>query len=623
MRVIIFSILVCSALVVCLIGCSNVERADRSLATKRVERASIPMDVDPIMRGTVASETIVMGYQPVVVRGYGFVTGLKGTGSRTAPAEVRQYILREMSRHGVGEYSGQSQILDPEALLSSDNTAIVIVEALIPAGAPRHTKFDVRVYAAPGTSTTSLEGGNLWTTDLRPGVLLVGSRSSRAIAEAKGPIIINPFADDSNRSQTMVNQLSGRVLNGGNSTRELPIRLVMATPSHSRTRLITSAINSGYPREPTQRGETAIGQSGEMITVSVPPSWRDHSDEFVELLRHTSVNVGPIDATATAIKSALTNNPGAAKSASLRWQALGPKSFGSIRSLYDYSEEQPRFAALQAGARLDDALVVPHLLLMATSGSTELRVPCIRLLERMSLNPAIDLGLRPLLNDSDIDVRLAAYEVLRARRDPIVHSQMVGKKFRIDVVPSSFPMIYVSQSGEPAIAIFDDAMRVTTPLTLRAWDGDLMFKGEASADTLEVFFRRGSGITPLVEKVSVKVPELIRFLGHTSDAAHPAPGLGMTFSQTIGAVHALSVNGSLTGPLKMEQDRILAAIAKAGSEAERTDRPEFIDDEVVPDANQPSIAADVVPGLTPRLGSGPPNSTAVDPNAKSRDTVPR
>ncbi|MSR43755.1 MAG: hypothetical protein EXS15_00115 [Phycisphaerales bacterium] len=604
-------------------SCTNIEKADTGVATKRVERPPIPLDVDPIMRGTVASETIVMGYQPVVVRGYGFVTGLKGTGSRTAPAEVRQYILREMMRRGIGEDSGSGPTIEPEALLTSEDAAIVIVEAVIPAGAPKHTRFDVRVYAAPGTSTTSLEGGTLWVTDLRPGVLLVGSRTTRAIAEAQGPIIINPFADDADRSQTMVNQLSGRVLNGGDSIRELPIKLVMATPSHSRARLITSAINSNYPREPTQRGETAIGHSGELITVAVPPSWRDHSDEFVELLRHTSVHVGPIDATASAIKSALTNNPGAARSASLRWQALGKKSLASVRSLYDYPEEQPRFAALQAGARLDDALVVPHLLAMATGGSTELRVPCIKLLRRMSINPAIDLGLRPLLNDSDVDVRLAAYEVLRARGDLIVHSQMVGSKFRIDVVPSTFPMIYISQTGDPSITVFDDELKVKMPLHVRAWGGDLLFKGEIGADSIDVFYRRSFGATPIVDSVSVGVPELIRFLGHKTDAAHPAPGLGMTFSQTISALHALNVNGSLTGGLKMEQDRILAAIATAGAEAERSDRPEFIDDEVLPTEAQPSLPASMVPGLTPQIGVSAQPKPTTDPNSATRDTVPR
>ncbi len=604
-------------------ACSNIEKADPTVATKRATRPPIPLDVDPIMRGTVASETVVTGYQPVVVRGYGFVTGLKGTGSKTAPAEVRQYILREMARRGVGDPNNQGQSWQPEQLLSSEDSAIVIVEALIPAGAPKSTKFDVRVYAAPGTATTSLEGGNLWTTDLRPGVLLVGSKEAQMLAQAKGPIVINPFADGSEANSATINRLSGRVLNGGISTKELPIKLVMATPSHSRARLIASAINSNYPREPTQRGETAQGMSGELIKVSVPPSWKDRSDHFVDLLRHTSVNVGPIDATAAGIAKAVVNNPGAAKAAAMRWEALGRKSISSIRPLYDYPEEQPRFAALEAGANLDDALVVPHLLAIATSGSAELRAPAIKLLQRMSINPAVDVGLRPILNDSDIDVRLAAYEVLRSRGDPIIQRSAIGKKFYIDIVPSTIPMIYVKQSGEPTVAIFGESFQVKMPMTLRTWNGRLMFKADPGKSELEVFFRPTEGAQPLVDDVQPDIAEVARFLGHSMDPAHPAPGMSMTYSQVIGALHALWEAGFIPGVFKVEQDRILAAIAKAGAEAERTDRPEFIEDETDPNAVSAATAGVVVPGLTPTVPA-PANSTGqLDPNAPRRDTVPR
>ncbi|MSR68885.1 MAG: hypothetical protein EXS17_00845 [Phycisphaerales bacterium] len=607
----------------CVVGCSNIEKADPTLAPKRAARPPIPLDVDPIMRGTVASETVVTGYQPVVVRGYGFVTGLKGTGSKTAPAEVRQYILREMARRGVGDPNNQGHTWQPEQLLSSEDSAIVIVEALIPAGAPRSTKFDIRVYAAPGTATTSLEGGSLWTTDLRPGVLLVGSKEAQMLAQAKGPIVINPFSDGSQATSSTINRLSGRVLNGGTSTKELPIKLVMATPSHSRARLIASAINSNYPREPTQRGETAQGMSGELIKVSVPPSWKNRSDHFVDLLRHTSVNVGPIDATAAGIAKAVTNNPGAAKAAAMRWEALGKKSLASIRPLYDYPEEQPRFAALEAGANLDDALVVPHLLALATSGSAELRVPAIRLLDRMSINPAIDVGLRPILNDSDIDVRLAAYEVLRSRGDPIIQRRTVGKKYHIDVVPSTIPMIYVKQSGEPTVVVFDEALAVKMPMTLRTWSGRLMFKADLGKDELEVFYRPNEGAEPLVDDVRPNVAEVTRFLGHSMDPANPAPGMSMSYSQVIGALYALWEGGYIPGIFKVEQDRILAAIAKAGAEAERTDRPEFIEDEKDPEAEAAASVGAAVPGLTPTVPAPANSARQLDPNAPRRDTVPR
>jgi hypothetical protein len=102
--------------------------------------------------------------------------------------------------------------------------------------------------------------------------------------------------------------------------------------------------------------------------------------------------------------------------------------------------------------------------------------------------------------------------------------------------------------------------------------------------------------------------------------------MGMTYSQTIGAIYALSSNGFLPGTFKVEQDRIIAAIAKAGAEAERTDRPEFIEDEST-GSDQPSVAGMNVPGLTPSLGTsigtGSISTDKNNPNGPKTDIVPR
>ncbi|MGA0174129.1 MAG: hypothetical protein ACO3NL_10890, partial [Phycisphaerales bacterium] len=55
-------------------GCSMIERADPKSKTTRSDQ-NFELDVEPILRGTVASETIMVGYQPTVVRGYGLVVG--------------------------------------------------------------------------------------------------------------------------------------------------------------------------------------------------------------------------------------------------------------------------------------------------------------------------------------------------------------------------------------------------------------------------------------------------------------------------------------------------------------------------------------------------------------------
>ena len=152
-------LIVAITVLVCGGGCSNVEKAKPQPTSVRAQAQAIPLDVPEVMRGTIASETIVLGYSaptssnyhPIVVRGYGLVVGLNGTGSRDIPPPLRAHMLAEAAKGGFGSprYGPNVASQKPETLLNSTNTAVVIVEAIIPQGAVKGTKFDVRVFADP------------------------------------------------------------------------------------------------------------------------------------------------------------------------------------------------------------------------------------------------------------------------------------------------------------------------------------------------------------------------------------------------------------------------------------------------------------------------------------------
>ena len=411
-------------------SCSNIEKANPQPKSTFTQRPPIEMDVDPIMRGTIAGEAVLLGFNDTVVRGYGLVVGLKGTGSRAMPVEVRALLLRE-----IGQRKQFDPLLSPNGsnarLLDTDDVSAVIIEGIIPPGAVAGTRFDVRVYAAPGTSTTSIEGGRLWMTDLRPGVLMTGAQQPFAIAEAGGPIFINPFSTSVAAGADAVDRLSGRILDGGTVLKDRPLKLRLATPSHNRSRTIQSAINGLFPRENDQKNDTARGKSDELIELTVPPSYSERTGEFAQLIRHSPVDIGATEQTANNIRRSLLANPGAAEAAAWRWQALGKKCIPVIQELYTNPEDQPRMAALEAGAKLNDPLAVPPLLEMIKSGPKENRQAAIRLLSKMDSNPTIDLGVRNFIDDRDIDVRFAAYECLRRRRDSSVRVMPLNGRFKL------------------------------------------------------------------------------------------------------------------------------------------------------------------------------------------------
>lgn len=575
------------------------------------------MEVDPIMRGTVAGEAILVGFEPTIVRGYGLVVGLNGTGSRIMPAEVRAFLLQEMTRRGVGDpkYGGG---ISPETMLNSNDVAAVLVEGVIEPGATKDSRFDVRVANVPGSGATSLEGGRLWTTALRPGPILPGNRQAQMLAEARGPLFVNPFVDPTPSRSDSINRTSGRVLDGGRVTKDMPLKLRLATPSHNRAMTIQNAINSVFPREPGQSNPTAHGKSDSEILITVPPSYRDRPAEFVQLLRHMPIRVDATEQIAEAVRRSLLANPGAAAAASLRWQALGRKALPSIQDLYDYPEEQPRFAALQAGAKLNDPLAVQPLIELAKSGSLEHRLGAIDLLGGMGRNPAIDLGLRPLLDDPEVDIRLRTFEALQKRRDPIVAGKTLSDRFEVNLVPSKWPMIYVAQSGKPRLVLFGNDLQISRPTTLAVWSNRFMLKGEAGEDRIEVFYRPRDDGPPMIDRVTANLEDFVVYLGHRPSPESPEPGLGMSYSETIGAVHEIWKAGYLgnTG-FRAEQDRVLAAILRREKDQPTYDRDEFPLEE---DGATGGSGAPVESDLSSLLA--PPRS-ALAPRSAPADTVPR
>jgi flagellar basal body P-ring protein FlgI len=577
--------LLTALLLLTLIACSGIEKAGAPMESARAAR-DFDLQVNRIMRGTIAiaSETVVVGYQPVVVRGYGLVVGLSGTGSRDLPPQLRQHMVQEMARRGIGQASSGFPDLKPEAMLDSLDTAVVVVEGVVPPGAVgRQTRrgitfegtvFDIRVSTEPRTGTTSLEGGRLYTTELRPGALRTGSRQAAVIAEAHGPIFLNPFAEPNAMESSSIQLTAGRILNGGEVTEDVPIKLRLASPSHVRSETIQNSINAQFPREPGQADETARGESDEVIRITVPMSFRSRPSDFVELLRHTTIRRSQPEAVASSVARLVRAEPASAYDATWRWEALGVRSLDVVRDLYESAEEQPRLAALRAGAHLDDPIATPHLIEMSESDSPEVRRQAVGLLGAMQIDPRIDRALRTRLNDDDVDVRLAAYEGLAARGDPLMNRYRAGGKFDLDVIESDKPMVYITQTGHPRIVIFGEDLAIEQPILLDTWSGRLIVQDLADGE-LEVYYRPERDGSRLIQQASPQLSEFVQFLAHKTTIETPEPGLDLTYSQTVGALYQIWRQKFLHADFKAEQDRILAAIRRQEDEGPPEERPEF------------------------------------------------
>ncbi|MEC9373545.1 MAG: flagellar basal body P-ring protein FlgI, partial [Planctomycetota bacterium] len=369
-------------------------------------------DMPNILRGTVGAEATLRGLNPTLVTGYGIVVGLNGTGSSDIPVAVRAMLEQEMARRGVGSESQGLGWTTPTRMLNDPNTAVVLVRAAIPPGSPVGTRFDVLVTALPGTSTTSLEGGRLWSTDLRRGNQAPGGPDVPAIATATGDVFINPFADPAGDDTAGVSRTTGRILNGGVVSEALELALILDNPSHARSRSIVAAINSRFPQGRGDRDPVARGVNEEVVLLTVPNRFRSDTETFLELVLASRVDVSAGQEWARRYTMAMKSEPELSEDLAWRLRALGDVSVPFLRDLYAYPEILPRIQALRAGAGLGDPLVTPHLMDLARDGAPALRTEAIELLAGMGPDPQINTALRKMLDDDNLGVRIAAYEAL-------------------------------------------------------------------------------------------------------------------------------------------------------------------------------------------------------------------
>lgn len=585
-------------------ACSSPKRE-----AKTAEAAPL-RDVPNVMRGIIGAEADIRGIEPVLVSGLGVVVGLNGTGGGELPVQVQATMERELSKGGIGKGGAVANTelggVSPQQFLRSPDVAVVIVQAAIPPGAPKGAPFDVFVRTLPGSSVTSLEGGTLWTTELRLGQAAVfGAVKTRRIAEARGSVFINPFSAPSVGPDggAQLTRTIGRVLGGGRVTEPLKMEIALDNDSHARARSIVSAINSRFPPGPDDEGAIARGRGSsgakenlyQSIALTVPHNYRDKPADFLQLIRSLRVDSSFPQEYAKTYVEELKNQPGLSNQLSWMLQAVGKPAVPFLASMYDYPEFGPRMAALEAGAKLGDQRAVSPLIDLAKSGPPGLKTQAIKLLGEMPANPSINLALRELLSQKDLDVRIAAYEGLRARGDAIIQTITVGSdpsrpKFSLDLVPEGEGMIYVTQQGQARVVVFGasetgvagasgrrtkhSSLRLNRPLVVRAWDDRLMLAAETPTTPLRLYYREPRSGQVTQTGVSEDLIELILFMTRRASSDDPAPGLGFGYSDVVGALYEMSKQGGIPATFATEDDRLRAEIFEASRSTSLADRPE-------------------------------------------------
>ncbi|WP_432797390.1 flagellar basal body P-ring protein FlgI [Poriferisphaera sp. WC338] len=633
--VLCFGLLVAaSVLSLAFTGCSAKKKPGRAPGA-----APPPLFTGPgYLHNTVGSLAQIDGYTPMLVSNHSLIVDLPETGSRQVPLELRQVLINELRKQGVGSASKGMRWLSPERMLNDKGSAVVAVQGFIPPGAIPGTKFDLLVSALPGTDTTSLAGGRLWRTKLAVLGTELAGRYIHEEADAIGPVYMNPLYHNEEGSKAKRTfQRQAIVIGGGTVTRKRELRLVLNQPSSMRARLISNRINEKFG-EITDRADLAKPANQSRIDINVPKRWMYQTEELMRLIMSTYLEVSPgfEERKAAQLVKVLEKNPSEEKRVSYAWRALGKMSLPVLKLIYDSPKPHVQRAALAAGAWLGDETTTQYLANYAKSEDMATRKFAAEQMMFLAKSIRGEAIMSQLLDDVVLEVRVAAYESLAVNNHQlleryVVKDKMGGVKFIVDRIEGvTRPMIYVThRTGVPRIVLFNSQLRLDDVGFGALWNNRLMVRsdGQGVATVYYMPTKRERVLalsegekTPKSEgqqfTIDSTVASLIYVLSHRTNMDDPNPGLNLTYSQVVDTLYVLSKSGYIDAPIELELSPLQKLIDAYEQEEDLS-----IQRQETADAETDDGVSEVTEGLPTAPQSGRPDTMRAETEASDEPDV--
>ena len=502
----------------CLAGLLLAAAAGGCQKKEGARTGSIALTPPAELGATIGSLAEMVKPEPVAVEGYGLVGGLAGTGSGYCPPEVRaylkQYILTQLP-------NGRANV---DELIDSRNTAVVVLEAAIPAMPSMGEHFDVRVALLPGSEASSIQGGWLYKAEL----VVKGTfgAQTRPLATVEGPVFINTIG-------TVDPDLrSGYILGGGRTLYEYSAVLRLRKPNYRAAGMIRNRLSERYGPN------IAHALSPNDLEVRIPAEYRQRKPRFISIIPATFLEVTNELTNArinTYVQDLVVSSD--KENSEIALEAVGRESVGKLGALLNASDAEVRLRAGRCMLSLGDNRGLVPLRDMAFDPKSPYRLEALdAIMVSAKRADAVMLAQR-LLRDDDVAVVLAAYDDLRRIDDRAAAREVVGRSFLLEqVVQSSHQAIFVSRSGDPRVVLFGAPLRCRDSLFVESPDQAVVLDSRAGQGYVSVIRKhptRPGVIGPI--RSSPDVADIIRTLGGEPAAGRSGQltSLGIPYAQVI------------------------------------------------------------------------------------------
>jgi hypothetical protein len=497
----------------------------------------------------VGELTVPFGMFPVRVEAVTLVTGLQGTGSDPPPSPQRAMLLDEMKARGVA---------NPNALLASKNTSLVVVRGVLPPGIQKGDHFDVEIHIPSRSETTSLRGGWLMETRLTELAALPDNRihSGRLLALAEGPVMVDPSASAKSDRAAFGR---GRVLGGGSALKSRDLGLVLK-PEHQSVPNSSRVANAINRRLHTYQGGVQVGvakaKTDQFIELTIHRRYKDNLARYLRVLRAIA-----LQETDTELVQRIARlqdqllEPATAAEAALQLEAIGSQGVEPLCKALQSHDAEVRFSAAEALAYLDRREAAEPL------GQIARDEPAFRVFALTALSVMDDFAayeqLRNMLDLPSAETRYGAFRALWAMNanDALVAGERLGAQFSYHVLDTAGPpLIHVTHNRRPEIVLFGRHQKFLAPLAVNA--GNQIMVTSCGLDEVAVskFSARGADQKRVVST-------------HVDDVVRAIVELGGTYPDVVQAIQEAKIAAAL--PSRFEVD----AVPEAGRTYQRAADP--------------------------------------------------
>lgn len=413
------------------------------------------------------------GLQPVILEGVGLVVGLNGTGGDPPPSPKREALLDDLRRREVDE---------PNRLIASPDTALVVVRAYLPPLVRKGEHFDIEV-RIEGEAGTSLNGGRLMETILSETAIVAGKGQMKGhvVAKAKGPILIST---GEGKEEDLAGVLRrGWVLGGGISMidRDMAIYLKSDFRNFRNVTRIADRVGQRFfaYNEHGMREPLAKAQTDQRILLKVHPRYKENWPRYQRVIQSIAFRENPVEQRVRMQrleKELLV--PEKSERASLQLEAIGTEAIPILKSGLKSKSLECQFHAATALAYLEEADGI-EVLKQSALKERAFRVFAYAALSTLP-DPKSHIALRELMSAQaddqgkmldSVETRYGAFRALWTLdpNDPYITGEYINQEFHLHPLSTrGEPMVHITHRKRSEVVLFNREQEFVTPMALRA-----------------------------------------------------------------------------------------------------------------------------------------------------------